>query len=163
MEVLSTKQIGWILIGFSVVLFIVLTLTVNEILALQSLPHQSCPLPDAICPFKTNVPIPTVVGYIVDLALGAFGAFLILAKEKIEKITTESQQKWKKVVKTLSGEDKLLYELVGNSGGFLFQNELVEKSGMNKVRVSRILDKLEAKGLIERKRRGMSNIVVLKN
>jgi len=162
MELLSTKQLGWILIGISVFMFFILTLMVNEILELQSLPHQNCPLPDAICPFKTNVPIPAVVGYIIDIGLGALGIFLILTREKIEKITVESQQKWKKLVKTLEGEEKQIYELIGSAGGFMFQNELVEKSKMNKVKVTRILDKLEAKSLVERKRRGMANVVMLK-
>jgi hypothetical protein len=162
MEVISTKQIGWILVGISVALFITLTLMVNEILELQALPHQSCPLPANICPFKTNVPIPAVVAYIIDLAIGALGAFLILTKEKIERMTSESQQKWKKVVKSLEGEERHVYELIGSSGGMLFQNELVEKSRMNKVKVSRILDRLETKGLVERRRRGMANIIVLK-
>jgi len=162
MEILSTKQLGWLLIGTSVAMFFILTILVNEILLLQALPHQDCPIPDPICPFKNNVPIPAVIGYIIDLGLGALGGFLILSKEKIEKITVESQQKWKKLVKTLEGEEKQIYELIGSSGGFLFQNEIVEKSKMNKVKVTRILDKLEAKGLVERKRRGMANVVMLK-
>jgi uncharacterized membrane protein len=33
---------------------------------------------------------------------------------------------------------------------------------MTKVKVSRILDSLETKNLLERRRRGMSNVVVLK-
>jgi uncharacterized membrane protein len=163
MEVLSTKQIGLILIGFAVAALIVDSLMVKEVLTLQSLAHQDCPLPDPVCPFKNNVPIPAVVGYVVDIGLATLGAFLVFTKEKIERITTESQQKWKKVVKSLEGDEKQLYELIGSSGGLLFQNELVEKSKMNKVRVSRILDKLEAKSLIERRRRGMANIIVLKN
>jgi len=39
----------------------------------------------------------------------------------------------------------------------------MEKLGIGKVGITRLLDKLEAKQIIERKRRGMSNIVVLKN
>ncbi|PIN91750.1 hypothetical protein COU61_01900 [Candidatus Pacearchaeota archaeon CG10_big_fil_rev_8_21_14_0_10_35_13] len=46
--------------------------------------------------------------------------------------------------------------------GTLFQSDLVDKSGFDKVKVTRILDKLEGKGFIERKRRGMSNVVILK-
>jgi uncharacterized membrane protein len=45
----------------------------------------------------------------------------------------------------------------------LFQAELIEKTDFNKVKVSRILDKLEGKGLIERRRRGMTNLVLLKH
>ena len=44
----------------------------------------------------------------------------------------------------------------------MFQADLIDKSGLGKVKISRILDRLEGKGLIERKRRGMNNIVVFK-
>ena len=44
----------------------------------------------------------------------------------------------------------------------MFQADLVDKCGFGKVKVTRILDGLENKGLVERKRRGMSNIVILK-
>jgi len=42
------------------------------------------------------------------------------------------------------------------------ESDLVEKSGLSKVRITRILDKLEARGVLERRRRGMTNAVVLK-
>ena len=38
----------------------------------------------------------------------------------------------------------------------------MERLNTGKVKITRLLDKLEAKDLIERKRRGMNNIVVLK-
>lgn len=66
------------------------------------------------------------------------------------------------VIKALSQEEKRLYSLIEGEEGAIFQAELVEKSGYSKVKVSRILDKLEGKGLIERKRRGMTNMVIIK-
>jgi uncharacterized membrane protein len=63
----------------------------------------------------------------------------------------------------LSANEKTVFEKIIESQGALFQSELVEKSGFNKVKVTRILDKLEGKDLIDRKRRGMSNIVILKH
>jgi uncharacterized membrane protein len=44
----------------------------------------------------------------------------------------------------------------------IFQRTLMEKLNIGKVETTRLLDKLEAKQLIERKRRGMNNVVVLK-
>jgi len=44
----------------------------------------------------------------------------------------------------------------------LFQSEIVERSGLPKSTVSLTLDKLEAKGIVERRRSGMSNVVILK-
>jgi len=45
----------------------------------------------------------------------------------------------------------------------MFQSSLMEKMEIGKVKATRLLDKLEAKQIIERKRRGMNNIVVLKD
>ena len=45
----------------------------------------------------------------------------------------------------------------------MFQSALMEKIDIGKVKMTRLLDKLEAKQFIERKRRGMNNIVVLKD
>ena len=58
-------------------------------------------------------------------------------------------------------EKKIFNEIVKENS--IFQSELVDRTGLNKVKVTRSLDKLEGKGLIERKRRGMTNVVILKH
>lgn len=62
----------------------------------------------------------------------------------------------------LNPKEKELFSIIRDNGGMIFQAELVEKSGFPKAKVSRILDKLEAHGLVERQRRGMTNAVVIK-
>ena len=47
--------------------------------------------------------------------------------------------------------------------GTVFQPKIVNDSGFSKIKVSRLLDKLEERQFIERKRRGMTNVVVLKD
>ena len=64
-------------------------------------------------------------------------------------------------LKLLNREERALYQILAKEES-MFQADLVEKSEMGKVKVSRILDRLENKKLIERKRRGMNNIVVIK-
>jgi len=76
---------------------------------------------------------------------------------------TLPQQDFNKVLTTLSIDEKTVFEKLIDAQGSIFQTELVEKSGFNKVKVTRLLDKLEGRNLIERKRRGMSNIVILKH
>jgi len=49
------------------------------------------------------------------------------------------------------------------SDGSIIQSDLVERTKFNKVKVTRILDRLEGMNLIERRRRGMTNIVMLKH
>jgi len=56
----------------------------------------------------------------------------------------------------------VVYQLVVKEGGAMFQGELVDRSGFSKTKVSLILDRLEARQLLLRKRYGMSNMVQLK-
>jgi uncharacterized membrane protein len=64
---------------------------------------------------------------------------------------------------SLNKDEKNVLEKIIESEGTIFQSELVNKTRFPKVKVTRILDRLEGKGLIERKRRGMTNVVVLKH
>jgi len=97
------------------------------------------------------------------------GLFLIFSKEH-EKIITKTITKKIHVEKKpkpidyskLKKEEKIVMKIIEQAEGTIFQSDLVEKSDFSKVKVSRILDKLEGRQLIERKRRGMTNVVVLK-
>ena len=62
---------------------------------------------------------------------------------------------------TLNKEEKQIFNLVAENKA-VFQADLIEKTGISKVRMSRIIDRLEGNGLVERKRRGLTNVVVLK-
>jgi len=64
---------------------------------------------------------------------------------------------------TLDKEEKIVLERIIESEGTIFQSDLVEKTEFPKVKITRILDRLEGRNLVERKRRGMTNIVILKH
>jgi uncharacterized membrane protein len=118
--------------------------------------------------FQTNVSI-AVTGFVILI-----GIYLVFfskeekvvvrvrkIKEKIEpkRITKEN---YRKVLDELAGDEKTIFEKIIDAKGTVFQSDLVSNTKFNKVKVTRILDKLEGRGLIERKRRGMSNVVILK-
>ncbi|MGQ9596902.1 MAG: helix-turn-helix transcriptional regulator [Thermoproteota archaeon] len=67
------------------------------------------------------------------------------------------------VFKTLSENKKEIYKLILDKDGFAFQSELVETSKISKSTVSIILNRLEANGLIEKRKSGMSNIIIAKS
>jgi uncharacterized membrane protein len=72
-------------------------------------------------------------------------------------------ERWKKMLEMLTNEDeRKIYKLIMDENGVIFQAQLVEKSNFSKGKVTLILDRLEARGLLERKRHGMSNVVMLK-
>jgi len=92
------------------------------------------------------------------------GVFFIFAKPKEKIIIKKIKERKKKLnLEGLDKDEKKVIDLLQGENGAMFQKTLMEKLEIGKVKTTRLLDKLEAKQLIERKRRGMNNIVVLKN
>jgi len=93
---------------------------------------------------------------IAFLMLGA-GLYLFLMPMKEEK------QEFKEVnLSKLDEDEKKIYDLLKSKEGSIYQTDLIKETDFSKVKVSRLLDKMEQRGILERKRRGMTNIVVLK-
>ena len=59
-------------------------------------------------------------------------------------------------------KEKKIFEILTKSEGSAYQSDLVKQTSLSKVKITRILDKMENKGIIERKRRGMANIIIIK-
>ena len=100
-----------------------------------------------------------------SFVLGSSLVYLLQVDKNNESQTKISlvKEKWDKLLGELSDSDeKVIVRIVIDDGGTIFQSQLVEKSGFSKSKVSLILDKLEARRILERKRRGMTNVVVLK-
>ncbi|WP_253738479.1 helix-turn-helix transcriptional regulator [Halohasta salina] len=71
------------------------------------------------------------------------------------------QDRWERAVDRLRNNEETIYALLVEADGELPQRDLVESTDLSKATVSRTLDKLEQKELVERKRRGMGNVVHL--
>lgn len=115
--------------------------------------------------FFTNTDVITLV--VASIVLGISGAYLLIpisAEKPAEKSVLETRKdRWEKIAKTLKDDERKIYKVILDSDGLVNQSELAEKTGLSKSNVSRSLDLLESKGLVERKRRGMGNIVSLKS
>ncbi len=166
----NVKKIG-ILMAAIAVLVVAFGLWVkiynDKIAQLQTEQTGNCYLPDGTCLHATS----DIIFYSslgIAIFLFVIGLYLFLKKNEPKKIIVkrvgkiEKQEEKMEIPKTLNPETKGVFDVVVNSNGAILQSELVAKSGMDKVKVSRILDKLEMLGLIERRRHGMSNLVVLK-
>ena len=70
-------------------------------------------------------------------------------------------ERWEATLDRLTHNQETIYELLIEADGTLPQRQLVEETDLSKATVSRTLDKLEHRGLIERKRSGMGNTVHL--
>ncbi len=160
------KFVGIAVILFAAAFFGAITLFTLEINEFNSVLHKDCPLPANICPYDQPIHTTSAIAYILDALLFVFGAYLLLRKEEalpqkngLRKIGFS--RKAKIPLDKLEPDERKLVSAVQEAGA-IFQSELVEKTGFGKVKVTRILDRLEAKGILERKRRGMTNIVVIK-
>lgn len=71
------------------------------------------------------------------------------------------QEEWQETLDRLRNNEETVYTVVLDAGGELPQRDVVDDTDLSKATVSRTLDTLESKGLVERKRRGMGNLVVL--
>ncbi len=87
------------------------------------------------------------------------GTIIYLLNDNVTKSTLNLD---KLLEKTSDQDEQTLLKLLIDSEGTIFQGEIVEQTGFSKSKVSLLLDRLEARKIIERKRHGMSNIVVLK-
>ena len=74
----------------------------------------------------------------------------------------ERKALWQEVSRTLKNDEMKVYQTVLDAGGVINQGDLVAKSALSKTTVSRTLDLLESRGLVEKRRRGMGNVVLLK-
>jgi len=98
--------------------------------------------------------------------LGVSGTYLLLfdsvEKPAGELLLEERKRRWREIAKILREDERKIYQAIIEAGGTIEQRELPEITGLSKASVSRVLDLLESKGLVERRRRGMGNIVLLK-
>jgi DNA-binding transcriptional ArsR family regulator len=69
---------------------------------------------------------------------------------------------WEEAAQSLKDDEAAVFRAIISAEGVINQGDLVKGTGMPKSTVSRCLDILESRGLVERRRRGMGNVVVLK-
>ena len=161
---MENKNVGYLVLGISIILILIIFLFNNAVTeAVRSsclIQHgdvESCEMYDS-------------VNYQKYLALGIVGillviSFVLIFSKPREKIIVKKVKEPKKKLNLdgLDNKEREVIKILQNENGTIFQATLMEKLETGKVGITRLLDKLEAKQLIERKRRGMNNIVVLRD
>ena len=162
---MKNKNVGMLIIGLAVVIGIIVFLFNN---ALTTIVNTSC-THGPTCPMYGTIKTQTYVGLALIVIIFIIGLVLLFSKEETKIVTKTKTIKEQVEVKRkpvdyskLDKEEKVLIKTIEDAQGTIFQSDLVEKSGFDKVKVTRILDRLEGKQMIERKRRGMTNVVILK-
>ncbi|MGC8547144.1 MAG: helix-turn-helix transcriptional regulator [Thermoplasmata archaeon] len=90
---------------------------------------------------------------------------LELSKAKDIKDVSQSNDLYnpdQEILKYLDEGEKRVYLLLIESGGSLLQKDLVGLDDFSRATISRIIDKLEKKGIIEKIRHGSTNKIILK-
>lgn len=156
---MKTKTIGIILIGICIILLFVLISFINE---LNKQNEASCGCPPGTCPMGEGLPVQAYLGVVITLMLGIIGIYLIITARSMDWENMENKKRLAEYIKTLNEDERMIYEVIYSSEGVIFQSELVEKTKLPKAKVSRLLDKLEGRGLVERRRRGIHNLILMR-
>ena len=155
---MKNRDVGVLVISIALLIAFI-TYSFNQVLTSivnESCSHgTSCPMFGTIN-FQTNVSL----GIIIIIML--FGIYLIFFTKEQNNHAEIRKSDYSDTIKTLTSDEKKIFEKIIEEEGTIFQSDLVEKTKLSKVKVTRMLDRLEGKNLVERKRRGMSNIVILK-
>ena len=160
---MDNKLTGGLIMGISIVIgAIVFMFNVG----MSDIVSETC-THGPTCSMYDTISFQTYLSLAIAVLIFIIGAFIFLSKpmEKvIVKTKTRKIKEKKKPIDTkgLNEKEKKAIELLKKEEG-MFQKTLMEELGIGKVGMTRLLDKLEAKQIIERKRRGMNNFVVLKS
>ena len=113
----------------------------------------------SVCPYHQAMSMTLWIPIIASVLIGSLGGIgIYLALSKNEKFIEKKEYDLSKLQEE---EKKLFYRIQQEKKG-VYQSVLTKEYNVSKVHMTRLLDKLEGFGLIERKRRGLTNIVVAK-
>ncbi len=161
---MENKHVGYLILGISALIIFIIFLFNN---AMRNIILEGCPMAHdtGICPSLNTVTQQTYLSLAIVGILMLIGLILVLSKPKekiVYKTIKENKPKKEINLSQFKPEEKQVLKIMQEEST-IFQADLIEKTGFGKAKVSRILDRLEDRGIIERKRRGMTNVVVLKN
>lgn len=164
---MKNKNVGLLIIGISLVMGFIIYIFNN---GMKSIVKKSCSHGPE-CTMYSTITTQTYISMALTVLILILGIFLLFSKPEerliIKKIPQNNNNpNFKKlnprILNGLNNEEKIVIKDIFNNKGSVYQSNLVKTTNFNKVKITRILDSLEGRGLIERKRRGMTNIVILK-
>lgn len=161
----NQKNIGALLVGFSIILLFILAFVKinvdNQGVFLCDAVHSNPNLKMEDCPVhKTNTSWLIIASFGIAFLTLASGIYLIFMPAKVYE---GGIKEYKNIdLSKLDEEESLVYTNLKQKQGSMYQSDLIKETGFSKVQMTRVLDKMMSKDILDRKRRGMTNIVVLK-
>jgi len=95
--------------------------------------------------------------YLISVASMIVGGFVVILFR-----TKQAKGEMNKVLNILPYDERIVVKTLLENNSKIEQNYLVVLSGFSKVKISRIVSKLEARGVIEKKNLGNTNYLMLK-
>ena len=168
---LNQKNVGILLVGLAIVLIIILSVIKLDVDTQSSflckvvnddptLDMENCPA------HQNNTSWIILIAFGVSFLILGSGFFMIFTHSpmsnphKNESIKTEKSPEVD--TSDFDEEEKKIFLILKESNGSMYQSDIIKQTEFSKVKMTRILDKLERRSILLRKRRGMTNIVVLK-
>lgn len=157
---MENKNVGYLLLGVAAVLIAIIFIFKS---ALEQIVREGCTQGPS-CPMFGTITQQTYLALGIVAIIVIIGFVLIFTKTKEKIVVKKFVEKRKKLdISGLDEKEKQVVRILEQENGAIFQATLMEKLGQGKVGITRLLDKLEAKQIVERKRRGMNNVVILKD
>lgn len=159
---MENKNVGWLVLGIAALLSIIVYLFNSAATALA----LDCPnlAEGYICSAHKALRQEVYLSFVIVGVLALVGIILIFSRPNVKiiiKRMKENKESNKINMNSLRNEDRQVFNLIKENKA-IFQSDIIDKTGFGKAKITRIIDRLEGIGLVERKRRGMTNVVVLK-
>jgi hypothetical protein len=149
---MKDRQVGYLVIAFCAA---VLLIIISYDMTLYDLVNTSCSHGSA-CPMYATLTLQRIISFTLLGILVIIGLYFLF-KKNIKNILTDRKRDI-----NLTDEERSIVSLLKSNDNSLYQSDLIKQTEKSKVQITRILDRLEAKKVIDRKRRGMTNIIILK-
>jgi uncharacterized membrane protein len=109
-------------------------------------------------PPSTDVPKPPPPAGTTETTAKAEQAEEVKAAEpKEERHNADDAKEYYLVLRLLTGDERTMFKSLMDSGGEALQKDLMARTKMSNAKVSRVLDRLEQKGVITKDRHGSTN------
>ena len=118
---------------------------------------QSHILEDTVCgcdfPIELIIPSLSSAGLLIGCLVYYFLSSQFRVKEKKDIVP---------LLSLLESDQRKIIEQIASSGGSTTQSQLVKNTGLNKVKISRLLSDLQTKGVVKKESAGVTNKIELR-
>ena len=110
-----------------------------------------------------NLPIWAII-----ISIASFGLFVglmiyYLLHKSFLKERKVAKKSLKKILSLFDEEEGKVLEFIINNSGKIYQSKISKELNIDKVKLSRIINQFEKKGILKKEKQGMTNLVILED